>query len=132
MKKEVAVEKTADKKSAKKGKSPVVPVLTGPMVKFIEQSTATPNVGDMVEGPVISIDKAAVYVDLAPYGTGIIYGREFTNARDIVRKINIGDKVAAKVIDIDNVEGYIELSLKEAKQAIIWNEAEEAMATASH
>ena len=133
MKKEVAAEKSAEKKSAevvvkaKKGKSPVVPVLTGPMVKFIEQSTATPNVGDTVEGPVISIDKAAVYVDLAPYGTGIIYGREFANARDIVRKINIGDKVAAKVVDIDNVEGYIELSLKEAKQAIIWNEAEDAI-----
>jgi small subunit ribosomal protein S1 len=134
MKKEATTEKVAENKSAegvlvkiKKGKSPVVPVLTGPMVKFIEQSPATPNIGDTVEGPVISIDKAAVYVDLAPYGTGIIYGREFTNARDIVRKINIGDKVAAKVIDIDNVEGYIELSLKEAKQAIIWNEAEDAI-----
>jgi small subunit ribosomal protein S1 len=138
MKKEVATEKvtekTAGKKSAegilvkiKKGKSPVAPVLTGPMVKFIEQSPATPNIGDTVEGSVISIDKAAVYVDLIPYGTGIIYGREFTNARDIVRRINIGDKVAAKVVDTDNVEGYIELSLKEAKQAIIWNEAEEAI-----
>lgn len=129
MKKDIIAEKaekTAEKKPAK-GKSPVVPVLTGPMVKFIEQSPATPNIGDTVEGPVISIDKAAVYVDLAPYGTGIIYGREFTNARDIVRRINIGDKVAAKVVDVDNVEGYIELSLKEAKQAIIWNEAEEAI-----
>jgi small subunit ribosomal protein S1 len=131
MKKEVmtekVTEKTAENKPTKKGKSPIVPILTGPMVKFIEQSIATPNVGDTVEGPIISIDKAAVYVDLAPYGTGIIYGREFTNARDIVRKINIGDKVAAKVVDIDNVEGYIELSLKEAKQAIIWNEAEDAI-----
>ncbi|HAO64483.1 TPA: 30S ribosomal protein S1 [Candidatus Taylorbacteria bacterium] len=127
MKNEATVEKTAEKTVVKKGKSPVVPVLTGPMVKYIEQSPATPNIGDMVEGPVISIDKAAVYVDLAPYGTGIIYGREFANARDIVRKINIGDKVAAKVVDTDNVEGYIELSLKEAKQAIIWNEAEEAI-----
>ena len=131
MKKDIVADKATDKvvekKAVKKGKSPVVPVLTGPMVKMIEQSVATPNVADMVEGPVISIDKAAVYIDLAPYGTGIIYGREFTNARDIIRKINIGDKVAAKVVDIDNVEGYIELSLKEAKQAIIWNEAEEAI-----
>lgn len=138
MKKEAATENAAEetvgKKPAesvlvkvKKGKSPVVPVLTGPMVKYIDQSPATPNLNDTVEGPVISIDKAAVYVDLAPYGTGIIYGREFANARDIVRKVNIGDKVAAKVVGIDNVEGYIELSLKEAKQAIIWNEAEEAI-----
>lgn len=127
MKKEATAENATEKKVVKKGKTILPPVLTGPMVKFIEQSPATPNIGDTVEGPVISIDKAAVYVDLAPYGTGIIYGREFANAREIVRKVNIGDKVAAKVVDVDNVEGYIELSLKEAKQAIIWNEAEEAI-----
>ena len=135
MKKEATAEKAASKNvvaegkvaKTKKGKTILPPVLTGPMVKYIEQSVSEPNISDMVEGPVISIDKAAVYINLAPYGTGIIYGREFVNARDIIRKINIGDKVAAKVVDLDNAEGYIELSLKEAKQAIIWNEAEEAI-----
>ncbi len=84
-------------------------------------------VDDLVEGPVISIDKGAVYIDLPPFGTGIIYGREFINARDIIKKINVGDIVAGKVVGIGGAEGYFEISLKEARQAIIWNEAEDAI-----
>jgi len=80
-----------------------------------------------VEGPVISIDKGAVYIDLPPFGTGIIYGREFINARDIIKKINVGDIVAGKVVGIGGKEGYIEISLKEARQALVWSEAEEAI-----
>jgi small subunit ribosomal protein S1 len=98
-----------------------------PMGKVLNDSAVPPSVGDLVEGPVISIDKGAVYVDLAPYGTGIIYGREFIAARDIIKKIGVGDNVGAKVVDTNNPEGYIELSLKEAKQALIWSEAQDAI-----
>ncbi len=91
---------------------------------IIEESPSTPALDSLVEGPVIGIKKAAVYIDLAPFGTGIIYGREFIAARDIIKKINIGDSVKAKVVDIKNEDGYIEISLKEAKQALIWSEAE--------
>ncbi|MEI8062010.1 MAG: S1 RNA-binding domain-containing protein [bacterium] len=86
-----------------------------------------PSPGDIVEGPVVSIDKRGVFVDLKPFGTGIIFGREYIAARDILRKVNIGDSIAAKVVDLRNEEGYIELSLKEAKQALIWGEAESAI-----
>ena len=98
-----------------------------PMGKLVEAMKASPIVGDIVEGPVIAIEKAAVYIDLAPYGTGIIFCREFITARDIIKKINIGDSVAAKIVGTDNKDGYIELSLKEARQALIWSEAEEAI-----
>lgn len=81
----------------------------------------------IVEGQVIAIVKKAVYVDLAPHGTGIIYGREFLNARDILRNITPGDTVKGKIVDMENAEGYIELSLKEARQALIWGEAEKLM-----
>src|SRR4051794_2266652 len=53
---------------------------------FLEKIPTPPNVDDMVEGPVISIDKGAVYIDLPPFGTGIIYGKEFQNARDIIKR----------------------------------------------
>ncbi len=86
-----------------------------------------PVIGDLVEGPVIALDKASVYVDLTPFGTGIIYGREYIIARDVIKKINIGDVIAAKVVDNAHKEGYFELSLKEARQAIIWSEAEAAI-----
>src|SRR5664279_32133 len=95
--------------------------------KMLEKSDIPPQVEALVEGPVISIQKSSVYIDLAPFGTGIIYGREFINAKDIIKKVNIGDVVKAKVVDTDNDAGYIELSLKEAKQALIWSEAEKAI-----
>ena len=94
---------------------------------FLERLPTPPAIEDLVEGPVISIDKGAVYIDLPPFGTGIIYGREFQNARDIIKRINVGDTVAGKVIGIGGKEGYIEVSLKEAKQALTWSEAEEAI-----
>jgi len=87
----------------------------------------TPKEGQLVEGTVSAIGRARVYVELAPFGTGIIYGREYMNARDILRKVAIGDAIGAKVVDIYNEDGYIELSLKEARQALIWSDAEEAV-----
>ncbi|MBP6857769.1 MAG: S1 RNA-binding domain-containing protein [Candidatus Pacebacteria bacterium] len=86
-----------------------------------------PSLEELVEGPIIAVDKAAVYIDLTPYGTGIIYGREFMAVRDLLKKANVGDGVKAKVVDIENEDGYIELSLKEAKQALIWSEADLAI-----
>jgi small subunit ribosomal protein S1 len=94
---------------------------------FLTSIPNPPSIDDLVEGPVISIDKGAVYIDLPPFGTGIIYGREFINARDIIKKINISDIVRGKVVDIGGKEGYIEISLKEARQALIWSEAEKAI-----
>ena len=101
--------------------------LSGATSKNLEKVEMPPQLEALVEGPVISIQKSSVFIDLAPFGTGIIYGREFINAREIIRKINIGDTIKAKVVDTDSENGYIELSLKEARQALIWNEAEKAI-----
>lgn len=97
------------------------------MSRVVADSVTPPSLGDLVEGTVMSIEKSAIYIDLSPYGTGVIYGREFIAARDIIKKIAIGDNVGAKVVDANNENGYVELSLKEAKQALIWGEAEEAI-----
>lgn len=100
---------------------------TGTMGKILEETKKFPEVGDLIEGKVLAVLRAAVYVDLPPFGTGIIYGKEFLNARDVIKKLNVGDTIAAKVVEKENEEGYIELSLKEARQAIIWSEAEEGI-----
>ena len=97
------------------------------MSTLLSKSPTPPQVGDLVEGAIISIDKSKVFIDLYPFGTGIIYGREFLTASDILRKVNLGDTVAAKIVDEENEDGYRELSLKEARQALIWGEAEEAI-----
>lgn len=97
------------------------------MTKYFAETKNVPMPGEVVEGKVSGIEKTRVYVDLTPYGTGLIYGKEFITARDVIKKIGIGDTVSAKVVDYANKEGYIELSLKEARQAQIWSEAEKAI-----
>lgn len=82
---------------------------------------------ELVDGTVVAIEGTSVFVDLPGYGTGIIYGREFVNSKDVIKNLNIGDEVKGKIVDLENEEGYIELSLKEARQALIWKEADEAI-----
>ncbi len=96
------------------------------MQHFLADTPAPLEAGQIVEGTVSAVGRAKVYIDILPYGTGIIYGREYMNARDILRKVSVGDTIASKVVEPENEDGYIELSLKEARQALIWGEAEEA------
>lgn len=98
-----------------------------PMAGMIDAIQTPPKAGDLVEGTIIALVRGRLYVDLPPWGTGIIYGREYLNAADVLRKANPGDQISAKVVDPSGVEGYIELSLKEARQAAIWGEAEQAI-----
>jgi small subunit ribosomal protein S1 len=98
-----------------------------PMRKLADSVLTPPKNGDVVEGTVIALVRGRLYVDLPPFGTGIIYGREYLNAADVLRKTNSGDTISAKVVDASGKDGYIELSLKEARQAFIWSEAEQAI-----
>jgi small subunit ribosomal protein S1 len=98
---------------------------TRPMAKMIAEMVARPEPGDLVEGPVLRVEKRSVYIDMPPYGIGIIYGREYMNARDLIKHMQVGDIVSAKVVETENEDGYTELSLKEARQSLIWAEAEE-------
>jgi len=97
------------------------------MAKHADHIKNPPQAGDVVEGTIIELVRGRLYVDLPPWGAGIIYGREYLNAADVLRKVNPGDTITAKVVDPSGIEGYIELSLKEARQAAIWGEAEAAI-----
>lgn len=104
---------------------------TGVMNELVDSIPAAPQDGEIVSGVVSAIGRAKVYIDVAPFGTGIIYGREYMNARDILRKVHPGDAIDAKVVTTNNEDGYIELSLKEARQALIWSDAEAAVKNAT-
>ena len=113
-------------------KNSVVPFLgaedSATMKKIVLDENIKPlEAGELVEGTVLSISSMVMYVDIPLYGTGIIYGQEYMNARDMIRNINVGDAVKGKVIERENKNGYIELSLKEARQALVWSDAEKAM-----
>ncbi len=125
-------EKSAGGGSASGGKaSTVIPVFVidpgHPMAGLVDSIPTPPKAGDLVEGTIVAMSRGRVYVELPPFGTGLIYGREYLNAADILRKANIGDTITAKVVDASGREGYVELSLKEARQAAIWGEAEQAI-----
>lgn len=98
------------------------------MDQHFEDLPIAPREGDLVEGPVVAMTKNKVFIELHPFGVGIIYGREYQTASDILRRVKVGDIVAAKVVDPTNSEGYVELSLMEARQALIWADAETAVA----
>ncbi len=93
------------------------------------KSDALPKSGDIMEGTVLEKKGSRLYVDLGSRGTGIVYGREYYEASDIIKRLNPGDAVAAKVIEPDNPEGYIELSMKEAGREKNWKELERFMAS---
>ena len=86
-----------------------------------------PVVGENIEGVVIRNERNTLYVDLAPFGTGIIFGREYLIIKDLVKDIIPGTTVTAKIIETEGENGYIELSLKEAKEAEVWIEADKNM-----
>ncbi len=115
--------KTSSDKSADKNTGNAKSVMS----TLMDNIANPPELSDLIEGEIISFGKGAVYIDLKPFGTGIIYGREFMNARDVIRNASLGDSITAKIVDTENEDGYIELSLKEARQALIWGEAEEAI-----
>ncbi|MFY9461973.1 MAG: S1 RNA-binding domain-containing protein, partial [Candidatus Sungiibacteriota bacterium] len=54
--------------------------------------------------------------------TGIIYGREFYEAQNIIKGLKTDDAVTAKIVDLDNEEGFVELSLREAGRDKDWQE----------
>jgi ribosomal protein S1 len=72
----------------------------------------------LVEGTVITTSGITMYIDLGVYGTGIIYGREFLNAKDMIKNINVGDTVKGKIIETENENGYVELSLERSSPGI--------------
>ncbi len=81
-----------------------------------------PRVGDTVEGTILRAQGSVIFIDLG-FGTGIIYGREFQDGREMLRNKKEGDTVVSKIVDFENEQGYIELSIKEAGREKFWKEA---------
>lgn len=88
-----------------------------------------PKEGELIDGAVLGKEGTYLYIDLGAFGTGVIYGKEYYDAQDLVKGLKVGDKVSAKVIELQNDDGYVELSLKEAGQQMIWEELEKIRQT---
>ena len=92
------------------------------MKKLLEKENLLkpPKVGEIVEGKVIGKGKSSIFLDLGIIGTGIIYGKEFQEAKEQLKNLKTGDNVFAKITNLENEEGYIELSISGASRELTW------------
>lgn len=81
-----------------------------------------PKVGEIIQGKIIGQGRACVFLDLGVFGTGIIFGKEFYEAKNKLKNLKIGDTIFTKVVDLENEDGYIELSLTQAGRELAWEE----------
>jgi ribosomal protein S1 len=80
-----------------------------------------PNIGDIIKGTVISIDKNEVRIDVQNLTTAVVRGRElFTESREYA-VLKPGDEVEATVIDLENENGEMELSFRIAGMQRVWD-----------
>ncbi len=96
------------------------------MSELVRLHTFVPQVDDLVEGTVVEIGKNIIFVDLGSLGTGIIFGREIKENRQLFKELKSGDKISAVIAEPENNDGYIELSVKKAFREQTWNSLDEA------
>ena len=91
---------------------------------------APKKVGDIVEGKIAGVGSFGIFVNLAKFGSGIIYKRELSgkdnqnsvfNLQKSLKKFKVGDEVSVKIVESENEEGYFGLSLGEAQEELAWD-----------
>lgn len=74
--------------------------------------------GDVLEATITSIKKNEIWLDLGPYGIGVVMRREIGYGQ----KLEVGQKVNASMVDPEIEDGYALLSLKKAAKDRGWDE----------
>lgn len=82
--------------------------------------------GEIVEAKLVEKTSKRAFFEISRVGTGIVYGREFMNGRDVLKGIGVGDTISAKVVEPENMDGFVELSLTEADKQKAWQLIKEA------
>ena len=95
------------------------------LMKSSPDFAAVVREGDLVSGQLLRRTPRAVYFDLGKFGTGVVYGVELVNAREVLKNLEDGDVMTAKVVDAENEDGYVELSLAEAGKQKSWQAIKE-------
>ncbi|OHA00280.1 MAG: hypothetical protein A3G49_03550 [Candidatus Sungbacteria bacterium RIFCSPLOWO2_12_FULL_41_11] len=99
------------------------------MFKSKNSFSSMPKTGEIAEGQILEKRGGRIYIDLGLKGTGLIYGKEYYEAQELLRGLKSGDTITAKIVDPDNEEGYVELSVKEAGREKNWDDMRKIMET---
>ncbi|OGM90617.1 hypothetical protein A2755_03260 [Candidatus Wolfebacteria bacterium RIFCSPHIGHO2_01_FULL_48_22] len=78
--------------------------------------------GDTVEATLLAKDLRRAYFDLRGKGTGIVWGVEHVQAREILKGLKAGDAIQATVLQAENDEGYSDISLTKAMWQKNWQD----------
>src|SRR3972149_6356740 len=109
--------------STKPNKVPVFVTDIVPMDDLVKNDTTSVMIyekGDVVEGPVVSISKHALVVDLGTV-SGVVSGSEMMDSVGTMKTVKVGDKVKVVVVGDENTDGQLQLSLRRASQENTWN-----------
>lgn len=79
--------------------------------------------GDVIDATLIKKEPRSLFFSVGKFGTGIVYGVEMQNAKEIVKSLKVGDRVSAKIDSLDGEGGFVELSLSEADRQKGWQQA---------
>ncbi|MEK7672357.1 MAG: polyribonucleotide nucleotidyltransferase [Patescibacteria group bacterium] len=82
-------------------------------INFIKKLLYVPSEGDVLEGPVVSIQDFGAFVELTPNIDGLVHISELSNTRvqNVGDVVKVGDMVKVKIIKKDN-QGRYSLSMK--------------------
>lgn len=81
-----------------------------------------PKTDSLREAFVLEKKEKSLLIDLSPYGTGIVRGINYLDAKNYIKTLQPGDKVFVKILDWNNEEGLIELSLENLEKEKAWEQ----------
>ncbi len=80
-----------------------------------------PQVGDLVKGTVISIDRGEIRLDIGGMMVGVVRGDELFTESKQFSNVKVSDEVEATVVDGENEYGELELSFRIAGHKLVWD-----------
>ncbi|OGC54105.1 hypothetical protein A2797_02605 [candidate division WWE3 bacterium RIFCSPHIGHO2_01_FULL_48_15] len=82
--------------------------------------------GDVVEGTVLAKEKGELVLNIGAKSEGLVTGRDFEEEANAVSKLKVGDRIFATVLQSEDNRGFTLLSLRKARAAADWREAQKA------
>lgn len=89
-----------------------------------KNSMVVPQVGELIEGIVVTIGKNEVLLDIDGIHTGVVRGKEILDESGDASNLKIGDTISATVVELDNENGELELSFRYAGHQKAWENLE--------
>jgi small subunit ribosomal protein S1 len=86
-----------------------------------------PQLGEIVQGKVISVGKNEVRLDLDGILTGVVRGREMQDESGEFSNLKPGNAAEATVLELENENGEVELSFRYAGHKKAWDRLKELM-----